>query len=127
MMVFLLGWCRVQDSPQLVEVLKEKKVVDAACGATYSACILEDGSLYTWGKGRYGRLGHNDLENYKYPKQVCNKVGGCVTAWLCCCAGCDQLLWCYCGIENVFMFLSMHVSSVFWPYGVPANMGCSNP
>jgi len=72
-LVVLLGGCRIQDSPQLVEALKGKKVGDAACGATYSACILEDGSLYTWGKGRYGRLGHNDLENYKYPKQVCEQ------------------------------------------------------
>ncbi len=41
-----------------------------ACGASHSGCILDDGSLYTWGKGRYGRLGHNDHEPQYRPKQV---------------------------------------------------------
>ena len=58
------------DTPQLVESLKGKKVVDAACGSSHSACILDDGSLYTWGKGRYGRLGHNDHDPQYKPKQV---------------------------------------------------------
>ena len=58
------------DTPHLVESLKGKKVVDAACGSSHSACILDDGSLYTWGKGRYGRLGHSDHEPQHKPKQV---------------------------------------------------------
>ena len=58
------------DTPQLVESLKGKKVVDAACGSSHSACILDDGTLYTWGKGRYGRLGHNDHDPQYKPKQV---------------------------------------------------------
>ena len=58
------------DTPQLVESLKGKHVIDAACGSSHSACILDDGSLYTWGKGRYGRLGHNDHDPQYKPKQV---------------------------------------------------------
>ena len=58
------------DTPRLIESLRGKKVVDAACGSSHSACILDDGSLYTWGKGRYGRLGHNDFESQMKPKQV---------------------------------------------------------
>ena len=59
------------DTPQLVESLKGKVVDNAACGSSHSACILDDGSLYTWGKGRYGRLGHNDHDPQYKPKQVC--------------------------------------------------------
>ncbi len=58
------------DTPQLVETLKGKFVIDVACGSSHSACITDDGNLYTWGKGRYGRLGHNDHETQYKPKQV---------------------------------------------------------
>ena len=58
------------DTPHLVDSLKGKRVCDVACGSSHSACILDDGSLYTWGKGRYGRLGHNDHEPQYKPKQV---------------------------------------------------------
>ncbi len=61
-----------------METLKGKVVMDAACGSSHSACILEDGSLYTWGKGRYGRLGHNDHENSKLPKQVWKNLFVCI-------------------------------------------------
>lgn len=50
--------------------MKGKNVVEIECGSSHSACILDDGSLYTWGKGRYGRLGHNDYETLYKPKQV---------------------------------------------------------
>ena len=66
----LLSPCSNCDSPQLIESLKGKKVVEVACGASHSGCILDDGTLYTWGKGRYGRLGHNDHEPQYRPKQV---------------------------------------------------------
>lgn len=59
------------DVPHLVESLRDKFVIDAVCGSSHSACIMDDGSLYTWGKGRYGRLGHNDHETQYKPKQVC--------------------------------------------------------
>ena len=70
-----VNWCvlcprSTVDTPRLIESLRGKKVVDAACGSSHSACILDNGSLYTWGKGRYGRLGHNDFESQMKPKQV---------------------------------------------------------
>ena len=45
-------------------------VVDIACGGSHSGCIDEHGQLYTWGKGRYGRLGHGDSDDQYRPKQV---------------------------------------------------------
>jgi E3 ubiquitin-protein ligase HERC2 len=58
------------ETPHLVDCLVGKTVVDAACGSSHSACITSDGALFTWGKGRYGRLGHNDHENQMKPKKV---------------------------------------------------------
>ena len=65
------------DTPHLVDSLKGKRVVDVACGSSHSACVLEDGSLYTWGKGRYGRLGHGDHEPQHKPKQVRGSLFAC--------------------------------------------------
>ena len=36
--------------------------MEIACGGAHSAAITSSGELYTWGKGRYGRLGHGDSE-----------------------------------------------------------------
>jgi len=41
-----------------------------AAGGAHSACITSKGELWTWGKGRYGRLGHGDSEDQTRPKQV---------------------------------------------------------
>lgn len=41
-----------------------------ACGGAHSAAISSTGQLFTWGKGRYGRLGHGDSEDQLKPKLV---------------------------------------------------------
>eukprot|EP00026_Physarum_polycephalum_P010460 Phypoly_transcript_10624.p1 GENE.Phypoly_transcript_10624~~Phypoly_transcript_10624.p1 ORF type:complete len:380 (+),score=56.13 Phypoly_transcript_10624:128-1267(+) len=33
------------------------RVTDIACGAWHTACVMSDGSAYTWGWGGYGQLG----------------------------------------------------------------------
>ncbi|CAB0009589.1 unnamed protein product [Nesidiocoris tenuis] len=58
------------DRPCIIESLRGKNVVDIACGGAHSAAITANGELYTWGKGRYGRLGHGDSENQLKPKLV---------------------------------------------------------
>lgn len=58
------------DRPCVIEALHGKNVVDIACGGAHSAAITASGELYTWGKGRYGRLGHGDSENQLKPKLV---------------------------------------------------------
>ena len=32
-------------------------IKEIAAGGSHSAAITDSGELYTWGKGRYGRLG----------------------------------------------------------------------
>ena len=44
--------------PTLVTTLAGEKIVNIAAGSMHSAAVTDDGVLYTWGKGSYGRLGH---------------------------------------------------------------------
>uniref|UniRef100_A0A3Q1BBT6 HECT-type E3 ubiquitin transferase n=1 Tax=Amphiprion ocellaris TaxID=80972 RepID=A0A3Q1BBT6_AMPOC len=52
------------DRPRVIESLRGVEVVDIAAGGAHSACITASGELFTWGKGRYGRLGHGDSEDH---------------------------------------------------------------
>ncbi|KAK3907967.1 E3 ubiquitin-protein ligase HERC2 [Frankliniella fusca] len=63
------------DRPQLIQALQGCEIVDIACGGAHSAAISVAGELYTWGKGRYGRLGHGDSEDQLRPKLVEALVG----------------------------------------------------
>lgn len=63
------GWLNC-DRPKLIEALANIGVVDIACGSAHSACITAAGDVMTWGKGRYGRLGHGDSEDQFRPKLV---------------------------------------------------------
>ncbi|XP_030756884.1 E3 ubiquitin-protein ligase HERC2 [Sitophilus oryzae] len=63
------------EKPKLVEALQGYEVIDIACGGAHSAAITSSGHLYTWGKGRYGRLGHGDSEDQLRPKLVETLVG----------------------------------------------------
>jgi E3 ubiquitin-protein ligase HERC2 len=58
------------DRPKLIEALSGIGVLDIACGSAHSACITAQGHVLTWGKGRYGRLGHGDSEDQLQPKLV---------------------------------------------------------
>ncbi|BFG02621.1 probable E3 ubiquitin-protein ligase HERC2 [Drosophila madeirensis] len=58
------------DRPKLVEHLNGMNVADIACGSAHSAAITASGHVLTWGKGRYGRLGHGDSEDQLRPQLV---------------------------------------------------------
>ncbi|KAJ2946601.1 hypothetical protein O0L34_g12657 [Tuta absoluta] len=58
------------DRPKLITALSGLEVVQIACGGAHSACLTARGRIYTWGKGRYGRLGHGDSEDQLVPKMV---------------------------------------------------------
>nr|CAB3252595.1 ZF(ZZ)-8 zinc finger protein [Phallusia mammillata] len=58
------------DHPRVIESLRSEHVVEIAAGGSHSAAISATGRLFTWGKGRYGRLGHKDSEDQLKPKLV---------------------------------------------------------
>jgi hypothetical protein len=58
------------ERPRIIEALRGKEIIDIACGGAHSAAITCHRDVYTWGKGRYGRLGHGDSEDQLKPKLV---------------------------------------------------------
>lgn len=52
------GNCLAQKQPKLVlGSLANKRVVFINTGYRHSAAVTDEGELYTWGEGNYGRLG----------------------------------------------------------------------
>ena len=70
--------------PTLVRgVLENKAVVQVALGDNHSACVAEDGSVYTWGRNNQGQLGVAGMSDTFLPMLVqeldinaCNCVVG---------------------------------------------------
>lgn len=46
------------EEPVMIEVLKDRTVRQIACDSGFSAAVLDNGELYTWGSNSYGKLGH---------------------------------------------------------------------
>ena len=44
--------------------------VTLALGDSHSACTTEEGTLYTWGHGMDGKLGHGDESSKSVPTRV---------------------------------------------------------
>ncbi|GIL46666.1 hypothetical protein Vafri_3601 [Volvox africanus] len=59
-----LGLGGAMDNPRLTRIptLEGVRVVSASAGVTHSMALAADGSLFTWGDGRYGQLGHKTLQ-----------------------------------------------------------------
>ena len=55
------------------------------CGHSYTTAITEKGTLYTWGDGRCGALGHGDLRERLEPDVVdVTTLGGLQATWVSC-------------------------------------------
>lgn len=52
---------------QIVQNLPGTRIVSAAAGASHSVALASDGSLYTWGDGTRGQLGHSQLQAMAMP------------------------------------------------------------
>lgn len=60
-----------QFQPKIIDSLSSSKIAVISAGDTYSACVTSEGSLFTWGHGEFGRLGHEeDFSNQLFPKVV---------------------------------------------------------
>ena len=67
----LRGHChRFIDYPWVTLTIHTVQIVEVSAGGAHSAAITALGRLYTWGKGRYGRLGHGDYDDQLKPKMV---------------------------------------------------------
>lgn len=59
--------CKV---PMKIESLAGLGVIKVECGSQFSVALTRSGSVYTWGKGDYHRLGHGNSEHIRRPKKV---------------------------------------------------------
>jgi RCC1 and BTB domain-containing protein len=64
-----------QYTPKLVERLAGKTVVQlSACG--FHTCCLDDaGDVFSWGEGKFGRLGHGTERNCHTPRLIESLLG----------------------------------------------------
>jgi alpha-tubulin suppressor-like RCC1 family protein len=56
--------------PQLITVLLGKRVQTIAAGPCMSCAVTDAGALFTWGRNRFGNLGHGDVCDRDWPKLV---------------------------------------------------------
>ena len=59
--------CKV---PIKIDSLAGLGVSKVECGSQFSIAMTRSGSVYTWGKGDYHRLGHGNIEHVRRPKKV---------------------------------------------------------
>lgn len=65
------GNSSTQKYPKIIQgPLQGKVVVCVSAGYRHSAAVSEDGELYTWGEGDFGRLGHGDSNSRNIPTLV---------------------------------------------------------
>ena len=71
--------------PSLVETLWEDGILvrKSAGGAEHSAITVEGGTMYTFGWGRYGNLGHGHCRDLHVPTKVQGLVGETITDPVC--------------------------------------------
>ena len=58
------------DAPALIQSLWAAGIVQVAAGDNHSAALAVNGEVYTWGRGKYGQLGHGDTANASAPERV---------------------------------------------------------
>ena len=56
--------------PQIVASLRVARPSFLACGGQHSMAMTKSGSVFSWGKGINGQLGHNDENNISLPKVI---------------------------------------------------------
>lgn len=62
--------CQSKDVPTKIAALNEKIATGISCGTTYTAVITSSGELYTFGQGRFGKLGHGNSDDKPIPALV---------------------------------------------------------
>lgn len=62
--------------PRLVGGLGAAKIAQVSCGQHHSGLVAETGSVFTFGLGLYGQLGHGDLTNQLSPRRIAGITDG---------------------------------------------------
>jgi len=59
-----------QYTPKLLERLAGKRVMQLSACGFHTGCLTDGGEVYTWGEGKFGRLGHGAERNCHSPRLV---------------------------------------------------------
>ncbi|CRH00584.1 guanidine nucleotide exchange factor, putative [Plasmodium relictum] len=65
-----LGNIKSYNKPQLITKLKNKIIIHVCSGNSHSGCIDTDHNVYTWGNGKFYKLGHTGDSDILNPKKV---------------------------------------------------------
>ncbi|XP_078139122.1 putative E3 ubiquitin-protein ligase HERC3 [Centroberyx gerrardi] len=78
-----LGDTEDRHTPTPVHCLNMKKTVYISCGKDHTAILMKDGTVFTFGSGQYGQLGHNSFRDELRPRLVAELWGAKVTKIAC--------------------------------------------
>ena len=53
--------------PKCIDILSSRQIAVVAPMPFASGCVTQSGDVFTWGHGRYGRLGHGNTASYPSP------------------------------------------------------------
>jgi len=59
-----------QPLPKKIEAFAGRRVVTVSAGANHSLALTADGSVWSWGRGGRGQLGHGDQQRQPLPKKI---------------------------------------------------------
>lgn len=59
-----------EEVPQLLRSLWMAAIVQVSCGENHCAALTFSGEVLTWGRGKYGQLGHGTFDNNNQPREV---------------------------------------------------------
>jgi len=74
------------------EVFGGQAVVMVAAGQDHTACVTAKGTLWTWGNGEFGQLGHGDRELRQRPTRLGKEMYGGSPAVMVSCGGRHMLV-----------------------------------
>ncbi|XP_058626281.1 uncharacterized protein LOC131537051 isoform X2 [Onychostoma macrolepis] len=69
--------------PTVVNSLNLKKTVSISCGAEHTATLSKGGTVFTFGSGGSGQLGHNSFRDEHHPRMVAELWGSEVSQVTC--------------------------------------------